>query len=243
MNTTMRIFNLLALATLLTTSAIAQEAELKDLTIEQASVAHVRPLRPGSMRVSLMIDHADATYAIGDTVKFLLTSNEDAYVIVLDVGPTGRVTQLFPNRYQTDNRVFANRAIEIGGGSSGAKVTVAGPVGVELVKVIASRRPIAFVSDVRLQGEGPFRIIDGGVHALLRDLEVVADHQAKDDARIAVLNVVLRTVPDRGAPGLTIVPGRSSMLPGAAAPWAVAMPSPVETDTVEPEEFTSNPVR
>ena len=35
-----------------------------------------------------------------ETVGLLLTTNEDAYVTVLDIGPTGRVTQLFPNPYQ-----------------------------------------------------------------------------------------------------------------------------------------------
>jgi len=232
----MHIFKLLALAALplLATPVLAQEGELKDLTVEQASVAHVRPLRPSSLRVSLLVDRPDATYAVGETVKFLLTSNEDAYVTVLDVGPTGRVTQLFPNRYQPDNHLFANRSVEIGGGNSGAKVTVTGSVGVELVKVIASRRPVTVVSETQLQGGGPFRTIDGGVQTLLRDLEVTADQTAQADAGIAVLNVALHTIGSRGAPALIVVPERSSRLPASTTPWVVRTSSPAETYMVRP---------
>jgi hypothetical protein len=113
----MRFLKFLALATvpLLATPAVAQDVQLKDLTVEQARVAQVGTQRPGSLRVSLAADRADWTYVVGETVGLLLTTNEDAYVTVLDIGPTGRVTQLFPNPYQPDNHVLANSPVEIGG--------------------------------------------------------------------------------------------------------------------------------
>ena len=111
----MRFLKLLALATapLLATPAAAQDVQFKDLTVEQASIAQVSTPRPGALRVSLASDRADWTYGIGETVGLLLTTNEDAYVTVLDIGPTGRVTQLFPNPYQPDNHVLAYSPVEI----------------------------------------------------------------------------------------------------------------------------------
>jgi hypothetical protein len=201
----MRFLKFLALATvpLLATSAIAQDVQLKDLTVEQASVAQVGTQRPGSLWVSLAADRADWTYGIGETVGLLLTTNEDAYVTVLDIGPTGRVTQLFPNPYQPDNHVLANSPVEIGG-ASGAKVTVTGPVGAELIKVIASKRAMAMISQSRLRRHGAFFTVDGGVRTVLRDLQVVADQEAQSDARIALMNLPLWTVADHvaGAPAL-----------------------------------------
>jgi len=210
--------------------AMAQDAQLKDLTVEQANVAQAGIPRPGSLQVSLSADRADATYAIGDTVRLMLTANEDAFVTVLDVGPTGQVTQLFPNQYQTDNHVFANRPVEIGGGNSGAKVMVAGPVGAELVKVIASSKPVTVISESQLQGRGAFRTIDGGAQTVVRDLQVTADQAAQNDTRIALLNVPLRTVNSRvnPAPALIIVPGQSPAPQAAAASTLlpVAFPQP-----------------
>lgn len=129
---------------------LADEAHLRDLTVEQSTAAQAGTPRPGSLQISVSADRTDATYAIGETVRLTLTSNEDAYVTVLDVGPTGQVTQLFPNQFQTDNHLFANRPIEIAGGTTGVRITAAGPAGAELIKVIASSQPVTVVSEAQL---------------------------------------------------------------------------------------------
>jgi hypothetical protein len=199
----MRFLKLLPLAIvpLLATPAVAQDVQFKDLTVEQASVAQVGTPRPGSLRMSLAANRPDWTYGIGENVGLLLTTNEDAYVTVLDIGPTGRVTQLFPNPYQPDNHVLANSPVEIGG-ASGARVTITGTVGAELIKVIASSRSTAMISQSRLRRHGAFFTVDGGVPTVLRDLQVVADQAIQSDAQIAVMNLPLWTVADHmaGAP-------------------------------------------
>jgi hypothetical protein len=216
----MRILNLLALTTLslLTAPAAAEDAQLKDLTIEQIGAAEAGVARPGTLQVSLAIDRADATYAIGETVKLMLTTSEDAYVTVLDIGPTGQVTRLFPNPYQPDNHLFANSPVEIGGGMSGARVMVTGAVGAELVKVIASTRPVTVISESQLSGTGPFRTVNGGVKTVLRNLQVVADHAIQGDTRIGFVNVPLRTIVSRAAAALIIAPGRADVAPHNVQP-------------------------
>jgi hypothetical protein len=199
----MHIFKPLILAALplVTSSALAQEPRFRDLTVEQASVAHaLMPRYSGSQieglkkspRVSLLLDRPDASYAVGETVKFLLTLDEDGYVTVLDVGPTGRVTQLFPNEYQTDPHLFANRPVEIGG-NAGAKVVVTGPIGVELIKVLFCHSPIPLGPETQFQSGGPFRTLDGGARTLVRDLQVLANQAAQRDTKVYVWNVLLRT--------------------------------------------------
>jgi hypothetical protein len=180
--------------------------------------------------VSLAADRPDATYAIGETVKFTVSASEDAYVTVLDVGPTGQVVQLFPNQYQTDNHVFANRPVEIGGGNSGAKVKVAGPVGTELIKIIASSKPMTVVSEAQLQGHGLFRSIDGGAQTVLRDLQVAADQtEGQSDTKVALVNFALHTVSSRvpAAPALIIVPSQAQApVPAATTLLPVVFPQP-----------------
>jgi hypothetical protein len=182
-----------------TSSALAQEARFRDLTVEQTSVAHaLTPQDSGyerfkkGPRASLLLDRRNATYAVGEAVKFLLTLDEDGYVTVLDVGPSGRVTQLFPNQYQTDSHIFASRPVEIGG-NAGAKIVVSGPVGVELIKVLFCRSPIPLGPDTPFQSGGPFRTLDGGAPTLVRDLHVLADQAAQHDTGVYVWNVLLRT--------------------------------------------------
>src|SRR6201981_2166494 len=83
-------------------------------------------------RLQSFVDLQASEFAATQVVP--TAANEDAYVTVLDVGPTGRVTQLFPNPSQPDNHVLADSPVEIGG-ASGARVTVTGPVGAELIEV------------------------------------------------------------------------------------------------------------
>jgi hypothetical protein len=203
----------LSAVSLLAVQANAQDFQLRDLTVEQTIAAQAGVARPGSLQMSLTLDRSDATYAIGERVKMTLLTNEEAYVTVFDVGASGQVTQLFPNRYQTDNHVYAGHPIEIGG-HGGAKVTVTGPVGAELIKVVASSRPIGVFSGAVLQGRDVFRMVDGGAQALARDLLVTADQAVQGDNKIALANYPLRTIASRAfAPALILVPGPSSPVP------------------------------
>ncbi len=134
--------------------------------------------------------------------------NEDADVTVLDIGPTGRVTQLFPNPYQTDNHVLANGPLEIGG-ASGARVTVTRPVGAELIKVIASKRPMVMISQSRLRRHGAFFTVDGGVPTVLRDLQVVSDQTERCPDRVDDSPAVDRRQPSGWRAGAE--PGRPAL--------------------------------
>jgi hypothetical protein len=212
----------LSAVSLLAVQAMAQDAQFRDLTVEQATVAQAGIARPGSLQMSLTFDRPDATYAIGETVKMTVLANEEAYITVFDVGASGQVVQLFPNRYQTDNHVYAGHPIEIGGGNSGARVTVTGPIGAELIKVVASSKPITVVSEAQLQGRDVFRTVEGGVQALVRDLQVTADQAVQGDNKIAVANYPLRTITSRGSavPALIIV---STSTPPSPAPAATTL--------------------
>lgn len=208
-------YMLIGVLALLAQPALADNMQTRDLTIEQTSVAQASVPRPGSIQVSVTADRQDATYAIGETVHLTMAVNEDAYVTVLDVGPTGQVVQLFPNQFQTDNRVHAGRPVEIAGAGSGAKITVGGPVGAELIKVIASSKPVSVVTEAQLQGRGVFRSVEGGAATVLKDLQVAADEAGQSDNKISLANFTLRTVGSRLAPTpgqqtLVIVPGQGA---------------------------------
>jgi hypothetical protein len=192
--------------------ALAQETQPRDLSVEQSSVAAAGTARPGSLKVSVTADRADATYAIGETARLRINTNEDAYVTVFDIGPTGQVHQLFPNAYQTDNHVLGSRPVEIAGGNTGARIQISGPVGAELIKVVASNRPLVVIAENLLQGRDIFRSVEGGAQALVRNLDVVANDPNAGERKIAIENFTLRTIANRAdnGPAIVIIGGQTA---------------------------------
>jgi hypothetical protein len=228
-------FLLASALALMTASALAQTPALRDLSIEQNTAAQVSPARPSSIQVSVAADRADATYAIGENVRLTISVNEDANVIVYSVGPTGNVLQLFPNQYQPDNRVAAGRPVEIVGGNTGARLTASGTPGTELIKVVASSRPVTVVAEGQLQARGPFRSVEGGASALTRDLQIVANQPTQPDLKVSFLNTAIYTVgarlPALGSPQAVVIgPGPGSPTSTTVVP--VVLPTPATAPIV-----------
>jgi hypothetical protein len=223
---TMRFSKYVALALLPFMFAPAGAQNMpRDLSVQQTTAYGAGTSRPGSLKVSVGADRSDATYALGETARLFINSNEDAFVTVFSIGPTGQVHQLFPNSYQTDNRVQASRPVEIAGGNSGARISISGPVGAELIKVVASNKPLVVIAENLLQGRDIFRAVEGGVQTLVRNLEIVGNDA---DRKIDIENYTLRTIAARTAdnvPAIVIIPG------GQASPGAPVM-LPVVTPQV-----------
>lgn len=168
---------------------------MRDLTVEQSSVYAAAAPRPGRLQVAARVDRPDGVYAARERLRLFVRVNEEAYVTVLSIGPAGRVTQLFPNAYQRDNRVGPSAEVEVPAEQSGVAIAVAPPFGVELIKVIASSRPINLFAPGQLRRQGMFAVSQGGAGALVRSLELAA--QAQGDNEVAVDNLLVRTVARR----------------------------------------------
>ena len=182
----------------------------RSLTVEQAAVYDVQPSAPPStgaeeaLRVVGWVDRPDYTYAIGENVRLFLETSQDAYVTVLNVDPSGETTRLFPNRYQPDNFVPANRAIEVGDPNSGFRIVVGGTIGIELLKVIASTRPIPMFEALRSSDAGPFQVLREEPESIARSLSVVMKDTSSpssepalsaDTAEWAVCHQAITTIP------------------------------------------------
>ena len=212
----------LLIATCLVRPALAApDAAMRDLSIVQAEAVNVGVEQPGTLKVATSFDRANLAYASGETVRMFVTSNEDAFVTVYTIGPSGSVTQLFPNKFQPGNAVKANQPVEVGTG--GAKILVSPPVGVELIKVFASSKPFKINPDGQMAQRGAFASLNGGVHQLSRNLAVdVVD----TDMRLAIDNRAIRTVLTAAEVAAIQVP----VPPEPAAPPAVA-PAPERPKT------------
>ena len=190
----------------------------RDLTVEQNVVFAAQAPAPAAaetepLEVVAWVDHADNTYAVGERVRLFVRANKDSYLTVLNVGASGRTTVLFPNAYQTETRLPANQVVEIPSPNSGASITVSGPTGHELIKVVASTNPTPLFAAGAGQAVGPFKSLDAESQSVARDLQVTMDTQAEqewDD-----YNKVIATIPSRP----------SAVMPLAPAPAGTAWPA------------------
>lgn len=227
-------FVLIAALSLAAGPVLADAVPLRALTLDQVDAAAVGTARRGMLHVAIAADRPDATYALGEPVRLTVTTNADAYVTVLSFGPTGRVTQLFPNKYQPESRVRAERPLEIAGAGTGAEIIVGVPVGTELVKVVASTQPLTVVAESRLRGQGVFRSVEGDATAAVRDLQLVGRTAAQNRAEIVFVNFALYSVagrrpslPETSAPGRRPDAESAPLILPAAAPQAPAPLVPV----------------
>ena len=194
-------------------------ATARDLTVEQTSVFSIQApaaAAPGRLNVVAWVDHADNTYAVGEKVRLFVRASEDAYLTVLNVGPSGNTTLLFPNAFQRDARIAGNQVVEIPAPGSGAGIRVGGPVGRELIKVIASTKPVPMFQAVQPAANATFAVLALGARSLARDLQVTMDAQAAQAAHEwDDYNKVITTVASRPFSASALMPAP------AGAAWPV----------------------
>ena len=193
----------------------ANDPAMRLLSVEQVIAVKAVAGKAASLEIETSFDHDNMIYANGERVRLFVTSSEDAFVTVLNVGPSGEVTQLFPNSYQPGNQVKAHVKVEMG--ANGAHIAVGPPFGAELIQIIAANRPLKAIPDDKLDKRGAFSVVRGGVRSTARLLEIIGDtpvasaHTAVQDAAVqeaaapqdhaivedhsVIINRAIRTVP------------------------------------------------
>ena len=151
----------------------AKDPAMRLLSIEQDIAVEAVAGKAASLEIETSFDHDNMIYANGERVRLFVTSSEDAFVTVLNVGPSGEVTQLFPNSYQPGNQVKAHVKVEVG--ANGAHIAVGPPFGAELIQIIAANRPLQAFPDDKLDKRGAFSVVRGGVRSAARLLEIIGD--------------------------------------------------------------------
>ena len=151
--------------------AAAPATSDKDLTPVQRPMADLAAPQSG-LNVTAWVDHPDKTYVFGERVVLNVKTDQDAYVTVLDVGTSGKVHIIFPNRYQRDNRVKAGQVVQIPDPRAGFAFQVQGPAGSDLIKVIATQGQQPLFADDSTEPAGPYKALKAPAPAVAKDLVV-----------------------------------------------------------------------
>ncbi|MCD6186314.1 MAG: DUF4384 domain-containing protein [Deltaproteobacteria bacterium] len=83
-----------------------------------------------------------SNYNLNDPICFSFRSEKDCYLTLVNIGPDGNITQIFPNRFYADNYIKGGVDYRILDDSYGFQFQVEGPAGTERVYAIAGTRPI-----------------------------------------------------------------------------------------------------
>jgi hypothetical protein len=105
--------------------------------------------------VEAWVDRPERIYAVGQQLKIFVRPNRTSYITVLNVGTSGRVAVIFPNFHQRDMQVRAGHTVSIPAGGADWKIDIAGPPGIEVIKVIASKEPLKLPEILKLAGATP----------------------------------------------------------------------------------------
>ena len=158
---------------------------LKDLHIRQMPMATdltPPPASPGSseagLAVTAAVDRPDRSYQDGDTLVLTVKTTEDAYIWVFDTGTSGKVHQIFPNKYDASNFLAANTALQIPQSDSKYQLAVSHPMGAELITVVASKDNASLTPDlIDTSGGGTFLALRGDAASVAKDLSITLREQ------------------------------------------------------------------
>lgn len=101
------------------------------VAVTGTSVVSQVQMHPENALFSLHLRTDKSVYHPGEKARIMVTPEKDCSLTLLDVGTSGQVTVLFPNRYQQDNRVLAGQTVVIPGDAAVVDYQVSGPAGVE----------------------------------------------------------------------------------------------------------------
>ncbi len=180
-------------------TCIAQEKEIsfnKDIQVmpanEKAST---------KIRISLKVDKKRVNP--GDTVRVDFHADQDCYLTLMDVGTSGKITRLWPNKFSgPDNRVKARQRYSFPGAPDKFVFRVSGPQGLERIVAVGTSKKDMIIRESDFSGMEEFKSYDRG----LKDLVVESSERTGSlppDAKwgTASATLVVGKLPDGGRIG------------------------------------------
>jgi hypothetical protein len=113
-------------------------------------------------------------YRVGDRLTLSFETNRDAFLTIVNVGSSGEVTILFPNRFSGGHGVKAGRTYRIPETTDSYELELKGPPGVELVYALLTLKPVLFLATDFPSAGAIFPSTAERVSHVTRDINVAA---------------------------------------------------------------------
>ena len=113
-------------------------------------------------------------YRVGERLSLGFESNRDAFLTIVNVGTSGEVTILYPNRFSGGHGVKAGRTYRIPEATDSYELELKGPPGVELVYALLTLKPVLFLATDFSSPGAVFPSTTDRVSRVTRDINVAA---------------------------------------------------------------------
>ena len=123
-------------------------------------------------KVELWADRKDGKYKVGDEVAFFFKADKDCRVTLFNVGTSGNVQILFPNKFQKDNLVKADKEYRFPAKEAEYLFRFKKPGGEDLVKAIATLDDVTLVAAADTKPQGEVKEVVKPQSALAKDVEI-----------------------------------------------------------------------
>jgi len=96
-----------------------------------------------SFYVRVDVDHPGRVYRVGQKMRVSVRSEKGGHLYLFYLDASGTISCLFPNRFQTDNRLAAGApGVEVPAPNARFALRIAEPTGREVLKAIVASRPL-----------------------------------------------------------------------------------------------------
>jgi hypothetical protein len=117
-------------------------------------------------------DNSRDIYHAGDEVVFFFKTNKDCRLTLINVGTTGKVNVIFPNKHQDDNLVKAGVEYRVPPERSSYIFKMDGPAGLDLVKAVATLDNVPLLPEPSIKTEGATQNTDMPQSMVARDISI-----------------------------------------------------------------------
>jgi hypothetical protein len=128
----------------------------------------------GEEAVTVKLWANQTRYRVGERVTLGFEANRDAFVTLVNVGTSGEVTVLFPNRFSGGHGVKAGKTYSVPEAADNYELQIKGPPGTELVYALVTLKPVIFLSTDFPSTGGVFRSANEHASSFTRDINAVA---------------------------------------------------------------------
>ncbi len=166
------IVRLILAALLLSPVAFAQSFEVSP----QAIVVNPAP----GFGVDVWLDrdrsgNATPTYEVGDEISIGVRVDEASYVYLFDIRPNGEVTQIFPNRFDSDNRLRAGETRTFPPVGARYVFNIAPPRGLSKVVAVASTSELNTSQLASFRQEADFATSSIGEQGFIQNFAIIVN--------------------------------------------------------------------
>ena len=149
-------------------------------------VEQIKPAEGQGFSVELSANKGcGASYILGETLTLSVRSAQAGYLTIYDFSPDGRVTRIFPNYYQQNNKLEADTIFVIPASQAIYNFVVGPPQGMDILKAIVTTTP-GIAPAGKADKDNPYPSMSQDQREFARNLNVVVAPQSNWGASTCV---------------------------------------------------------